>query len=268
MPIKIEYKTEQEVRDLPMTGLVSYSEVIDETYRLLEQKGLTVKNTIYKPNSNGDTVTAIYILNDIEEGKLDGLQPSITWTHSYHKAIRFSCNTSCIDESSEIMLVTGLKSEPAKARRSSDADKYRIEIFEDLELEISFCKDEFKKISDFKELMESKSCSISTASITLGVLYLEEDILTTSQVSIVKDYLKTINLVNGWDMYKAFGEALKESHPKLYLQNYINMYNLFKEIFSEEEQEKVVTKEVRSNVDREILEEYNFIPNIPSVTFL
>lgn len=273
MPIKIEYKTEQEVRDIPMTGLVSYSDVIDETYRLIKARGLEVTGIMYKPSGNGDTVTGTFIISP-SSGIVDpDIKMSLTWTHSYHKAVRFVCNASAVSNEEGIIIIRDIAS-VAKPRRASEAMKYKSEIFEDLKLEIDYLESSFDKILEFKNMLKEAASNIGAASVSLGLLYVEEDVLTTSQASVIKEQIKSAEITNGWDMYLCFGEGLKDSHPKLFISDHVKLHSFFEEVFtpevvkSEPEKLSLPSKYLGKSVDEEIKEQYNFVSPMPSVTFL
>lgn len=275
MPIKIEYKSEQEVRDIPMTGLVSYSDIIDETYRLVKEKGLEVISVSYKPSSNKDTVTASFVIrqSSVSAAPDPELDMGIVWTHSYHKAVRFQCNVCGVSYPGNNLVVRD-PTQNVKTRRASDAEKYKAEIFEDLKLETAFITTSFNDIIKFKDNIKDCKANIGAGSVSLGLLYVEEDLLTTSQVSVIKDSLKSNTIENGWDMYKCFADGLKDSHPKLFLTDHIKLYSFFEEIFSEEpiknETEKLYlpNKNNGKTVNEEIKEQYDYISPLPSVTFL
>ena len=269
MPIKIEYKTEQEVRDIKMTGLVSYSAVIDETYRLLKEKNLVVKDTLFKPNANGDTLLGVFIISNIKKTDAD-LDACIVWSHSYHKAIRFQCNAGAIDAEGNIIIrdVTP----DIRTRRPSKAADYQAEMFEEIRLEISFIESSFAKVATFKQDLSSVKADIGAASVSLGVLYVEQELLTTSQTSVIKDVILATDITNGWEMYKCFAEGLKDSHPKSYLTDHIKMFNFFEEIFSEpekpEQKHLYLPNKSGKTVNQDIKEQYNYTSPLPSVTFL
>jgi len=268
MPIKIEYKTEQEIRDIKVTGLVSYSDVIDETYRLLEEKNIRVKYVIYKPSSNGDTVTATFILDDGVIADPD-IFMSLTWTHSYHKAIRFQCNSSATTTDG-LIVVKGVQTPVTKARRSSDAIKYKDEIFSDLQLEISYILNSFNEIIKFKDTLKGSVANLEVAAISLGILYVQFNILTTSQASVIKDWLLTNTIKTGWDIYTSFAEGLRDSHPKQFMNDHIDSYLFFQDSFSEEikPKELYLPNETPKSVNQELIDDHDFISKIPSVIFI
>lgn len=269
MPIKIEYKSEQEVRDIKFTGLISYSDVIDETYKLLNDKGLTLSGTVFKPNASGDTVTAIFIINPTSNVVDPDLTMCIVWTHSYHKGIRFQCNVAGIDSNGSLLLRD--KSGLQKARRSSDVSKYKMEIFDDLSLEIKYIESSFESLTSFKNRLKSTKANLGASAVALGLLYVEEDILTTSQSSIIKDMLKSNEINDGWDVYSCFSEGLKDSHPKTLLQDHINMQGFFEEVFLEEEKKQPqaeIVPEKGVTASNEIKEKYNYVSPMPSIIFV
>ena len=73
----------------------------------------------------------------------------------------------------------------------------------------------------------------------LGELFFKKEVLTITQMSIIKRELQfSKNFKHlfdkdftAFDVYNAITHSLKMSHPSEYISNHIDTHNLFKELF-------------------------------------
>jgi hypothetical protein len=84
-----------------------------------------------------------------------------------------------------------------------------------------------------KQMLKDVHLSQRQKGTILGRLFAEDEILTLTQVGIVKRELDkpTFNYSNNpdsaWDMYNHITLALKDSHPMRYLSNHQRVHNFF-----------------------------------------
>lgn len=95
---------------------------------------------------------------------------------------------------------------------------------------INMMQDNFKKLQEDKQILKEIELEERIQAEILGRLYIEKDIITSTQLNIVKHELKhSENFVgkSAWNLYNNITEALKTSHVTNAMQGYINLHDFF-----------------------------------------
>jgi hypothetical protein len=277
MPVKTSFVTEQHIRQtaLPQHGktytVIPHGHVIDATKKELVASGFQVKTELYKCSMDGQIAQGIYHLdfgNDPDMGLM------FAWSNSYNKSMRFKCAVGghvfvCMNG-----VVRGDMG--SFVRKHTGSALYDAEI--SIQEQIGNAKQYFNRLVEDKTLLKNIHLTTKEKGTILGRLFAEQEILTLTQVGIVKRELnKPSHQYNchpdsAWAMYNHITLALKESHPSSFLQDhehvhdfFINEYGQLITPVQEEEQEEEVIVETETLF---IEEEVEAPMNAFGVTFL
>lgn len=232
MPIKTALVSEAQIRNvnLPQHGksytVIPHGHAIDETHKALLSAGFKLKSEQYKTTLDGQIAQGIYHL---EYGNDPDMGLMFAWSNSYNKSMRFKCAVGghvfiCMNG-----VVKGDLSSYVRKHTGSALYEATVHINE----QISKAKQYFSTLVHDKEILKNVILKPSDKGTILGRLYAEQEILTLTQVGIVKRELdKPSHNYNcdpnsAWAMYNHVTLALKESHPISYLQDHEVLHRFF-----------------------------------------
>lgn len=232
MPIKTSFVTKEAIRSFPLPQhgktytVIPHGHAIDETYKALLSAGFSLKNELYKCTLDGQVAQGIYHLdygNDPDMGLM------FAWSNSYNKSMRFKCAVGghvfvCMNG-----VVRGDMGSFVRKHTGSALYEATLNINE----QISKAKEYFDVLVQDKEELKDVILTQKEKGTILGRLFAEQEILTLTQVGIVKRELdKPSHQYNcdpnsAWAMYNHVTLALKESHPQTFLEDHEVLHNFF-----------------------------------------
>ena len=232
MPVKTALVSEAHVRnvDLPQHGksytVIPHGHAIDETKKAFLSAGFAIKSEQYKTTLDGQVAQGIYHLefgNDPDMGLM------FAWSNSYNKSMRFKCAVGghvfvCMNG-----VVRGDMSSFVRKHTGSALYEATLNIND----QIANAKQYFATLVQDKEMLKDVRLSPREKGTILGLLFAEQEILTLTQVGIVKREMdKPSHNYNchpdsAWAMYNHVTYALKESHPNSYLHDHEVLHNFF-----------------------------------------
>lgn len=232
MPVKTALVSEGHVRnvELPQHGksytVIPHGHAIDETKKTLLSAGFKLKSEQYKTTLDGQVAQGIYHL---EYGNDPDMGLMFAWSNSYNKSMRFKCAVGghvfiCMNG-----VVRGDMSSYVRKHTGSALYEATLNINE----QISKAKEYFDILVQDKELLKNVMLTPSDKGTILGRLFAEQEILTLTQVGIVKRELDkpshnyNCDADSAWAMYNHVTLALKESHPATYLQDHEVLHQFF-----------------------------------------
>jgi hypothetical protein len=232
MPIKTALVSREQVQNvnLPQHGksytVIPHGHAIDETHKALLSAGFTVKSEQYKTTLDGQVAQGIYHL---EYGNDPDMGLMFAWSNSYNKSMRFKCAVGghvfiCMNG-----VVRGDMS--SYVRKHTGSALY--EATNHINDQINSAKSHFDLLVKDKDMLKNVMLTPSDKGTILGRLFAEQEILTLTQVGIVKRELdKPSHNYNcspdsAWAMYNHVTLALKESHPISYLQDHEVLHQFF-----------------------------------------
>ena len=198
--------------------VISHEFVISNTLEQLALHGFTIADEKYRANSDGSIAQGIYYLNYTKDPEVGMM---FAWSNSYNKLMRFKCGIGgyvfiCMNG-----VVSGDMGSYSR-RHSGTADSDTIKTIID---QISNADAYFDQILSDKDTMKAITLTERKQAELLGILYAEYEILTTEQMSTVKqqidkpgyDYNCEVNSL--WAFYNHVTYALKKSHPKDWMED-------------------------------------------------
>ena len=216
--------------DLPNHGktytVVSHKSVIENTHQLLKDAGFVIQKEIYRANMNANVAQGIYHIypsetTDQEISSERELGMMFAWTNSYDKSTRFQCAIGAYVAVCYNGMIAGDMMN-FKRKHTGSAD-YDVKIH--LADQIKNAEKHYKRIITDKNLMKTIELSkVKQAELT-GILFIEEDLLDSQQVSCVKSeltkstYNYSVDENSAWAFYNHVTHALKKAHPRDWMQD-------------------------------------------------
>ena len=181
--------------DLPQHGktytVVSHKSVIENTHQLLKDAGFIIQKETYRANMNANVAQGIYhiyptqtidqeIVTEREVGMM------FAWTNSYDKSTRFQCAIGAyVMVCYNGMIAGDLMNFKRKHTGSADYD-----VKTHIADQIKNAEKHYKRIIKDKELMKTIDLDCKQKSELTGRLFIDEDILDSQQVSLIKKSIK------------------------------------------------------------------------------
>ena len=204
---------------------VSHKELMDLTLESIYQSGFTIKNEYYSVAREGNVATGRYSISNVADNEMN-LQ--IVWQNSYDKSLslKFALGTSIIICSNG--MVTGDYGSFKKKHMGE------IQTFTPTAI-TEYIKDGgtvFRQIQENRDFLKEREISEQAQAELLGRLFIEQDLITSTQLNIVKRELKTPTYnynADGsmWELYNHLTFAMKRSHPSDWLNDHINLHEFF-----------------------------------------
>tara|TARA_R110000764_G_scaffold67375_5_gene140139 strand:+ start:1030 stop:1950 length:921 start_codon:yes stop_codon:yes gene_type:complete len=212
--------------------VISHSEVIDNTKKLLKDSGFTIRKEVYRANMNAQVAQGIYhiyptqsvndqINNESELGMM------FAWTNSYDKSTRFQCAIGAyVMVCSNGMMCGDMMNFKRKHSGSANYD-----MVVQLSNQIKNGEKHYTRILNDRDSLRNLSLSKRQQSELLGRLFADDEIITPTQVSIIKkemskpSYNYNCNDDNAWTFYNHVTHSLKVSPPRDWMQDSQNFHD-------------------------------------------
>ena len=232
MPVKTIFETEQYLRTarLPNYGksytVISHGAVIDEARTQLAAAGFAIKKELYKTTMTGDIAQGMYHLesgNDPEMGLM------FVWSNSYNKTMAFKCAIGA----HVFICSNGVVSGDLGTYRRRHSGSALTDVTTFMQEQIADASKYYDKLIHDKQMLKDVSLTPREKGTILGRLFAEDEILTLTQVGIVKreidkpSHFYSNDADSAWDMYNHITLALKDSHPMRYLSNHQRVHEFF-----------------------------------------
>jgi hypothetical protein len=232
MPPKVPYYTENQVRSaaLPNHGgryaVVPHGDVIDNVKAELKTAGFTIKNEYYKLSNEGNIAQGVYHLdygNDPDMGMM------FAWSNSYNKTMRFKCG---IGAHVFVCMNGVLRGDMGSYSRKHSGTALQ-DVVDQIKSQIQGAKEYYDKLLQDKAMLKNVLLSPRDKGRILGQLFANDEILTLTQVGIVKreidkpSHSYNCHTDSAWAMYNHITFALKESHPSTYMSDHEKVHHYF-----------------------------------------
>lgn len=215
-------KTYLESAPLPNHGktytVVSHKEVMDHTKKLLAQHNLKVSNSQFRSNLNANVAQGIYHINTNSSDSELGMM--FAWTNSYDKSTRFQCGIGAyVFVCNNGMIKGDLSNYGRKHTGTANAD-----IALTISQQIGLAANSFKQLVDDKDEMKNISLSTKEQAEFAGRLFIDEKLLDSQQLSIVKSemadpsYNYGVDPDTAWMFYNHVTHSFKVNHPRTWME--------------------------------------------------
>lgn len=210
---------------------VSHGSVIDLVKESLKNKGLEIRSTDYRTTQNGNALQGIYHINHSTDNEMGMM---FAFANSYDKTMRFKCAIGgYVFVCSNGMLRGDMATYNRKHSKNADED-----IFLELEQQMLIADNRYKETVATKDIMKEIIISPLDARAIVSELFFEHDMLTTEQISIIKNEFKSPSFDYNcdkdalWTTYQHITHSLKTTHPRDYMSNQIGVFNHLDKLYN------------------------------------
>ena len=204
---------------------VGHSEVIDLTITALDKAGFKLETEKYDSYKNGNVAIGKYTISNIADSEM---QLQIAWLNSYDKSKRltygigsqvFICQNGCISADMGAF----------KKKHQGEIQTFTPSFITEY---VKRAQDTFEKMIKQREEMKKIDVSKRIQSELVGRMYLEEEIITSTQLNIIKDEMKKPSFDykcegSMWELYNHCTLALKDSHPSNWMKAHMEAHSFF-----------------------------------------
>jgi len=202
-------------------------DAIKEKLRLTEMK---VLKTRIHSNIFGTRVTGFFDVEDIRPRENPhGLNMMLGFRNSYDK----SMSIAFVAGASVWICSNGLISGDLISYRRKHTGEVATELGEKIDIGIERMRSDFGRLNMEVDILKDFSLTRRQKSEILGVMYFEKNLMTSTQLTIVKRELtesKHFKEDNAWSLYNNITESLKRSHPADVIQSHIKVHDFFKDV--------------------------------------
>lgn len=219
---------------------VSHKELADATITAIKDAGFTLGVEEYYSIKNGDIATARYTITDIKD---EDMQLEIGWQNSYNKSVtlKFAIGTRIMI--CENGCVSGNFGSFAR-KHMADVQTFAPEEMKNLILDAAKA---FDSIVEDKNTMKKHIIGRERQYELIGKLYFVNSFIGPTELKLIYNEFKDLTYdykapETIWETYQLVTFAIKELHPRLWMDAHISIHNFF-------------LKEIDNNVHRLKIEE-------------
>jgi hypothetical protein len=202
---------------------VENQRLIELTLESIEKSGFKVEKEYYTAAQNGNQSNGRYTINNVADQEM---QLQIGWQNSYNKSLSlkyaigvqvFICtNGACRGDMGNFK-----KKHMGKIQEFVPATVVEY---------IKQAEDTFQLMQRDRDRMKEIELTKRTTSELLGRMFIEEALITSTQLNIIKKELETPTFDykakdSLWELYNYTTYSLKESHPANWFSDHINLHN-------------------------------------------
>lgn len=209
---------------------VSHAQIADAIRRNLESNRLNLVRSRTYTNRFGTRVVQFHDVEDGSDfGKENGLKMMLCDRNSYDK----SMSVGFAAGASVWVCGNGMIAGDIISFRRKHTGTVATELDESIQTGIANMRSEFTKLNLEVDVMRGFNLTPRQKAEILGVMYFERNLVTPTQLSIVKNELRNSEHFkedNAWHLYNNVTEALKKSHPVDVIPDHIKFHRFMREI--------------------------------------
>lgn len=202
---------------------VGHQFIIDEVQKKLAENNLVVEHVEYKQNLNGEVAQGIYHLTHGSDPEI-GLM--FAWGNSYDKSMKFRCGIGAHVKSTGAGMFAGDMSNYGR-KHMGDA---KAEVVNHITDHIDSAGSYYNQLVLDRDAMKDVVLSNRELSAIMGRLYFEDEIITSSQLILIKgahkSYKHMADANSLWRIYNHIIEALKKAHPKTWMEQQKDLHKV------------------------------------------
>lgn len=238
MPAKTSFVTAERLLAVPLPNhggrysVVSHGHIITESKQQLANAGFQIDKELYKMSLDGQMAQGIYHLkhgNDPDMGLM------FAWSNSYNKMMRFKCAIGAHVFICANGVVSGDIANYARKHSGTALNDVNTHI----QSQISHANEYFTNLVADKEMLKQVVLSRGDQASIVGKLFFDKEVLTLTQVGIIKremdkpTYNYGAHADSAWSLYNHITLALKESHPLHFIKDHQMVHGMFIDQFGQ-----------------------------------
>lgn len=201
--------------------VVSHKEVMDGVTKSLAKGGFTIVRELYRANLNAKVAQGIYHLAHASVNTDSEMGMMFAWTNSYDKSTRFQCGIGA----QVFVCNNGLIHGDIATYGRKHTGTANTEIAHHIVSQIGLANNNFKQLVKDKDQMKGHKLSTTRQGELLGRLFIEEKLLDSQQIGIVKSEMENPSFNYGvdpdtaWMFYNNVTHAFKKTHPRNWMDH-------------------------------------------------
>jgi hypothetical protein len=204
---------------------ISHQQLMDLTLESIYQAGFELDQEIYSGARDGQIGNGRYTIKNVADSEM---QLQIGWQNSYDKSLSlkfaigtriFICQNGCVSGDFGTF----------KKKHKGDVQEFTPSAITEY---IRRAGDVFQQIQKDKEGMKQIEMTKRTSAEIIGRMFLEEEIIQSTQLNIIKREMDNPSFDYGadgsmWQLYNHTTLAMKELHPSLWMNNHMKAHSFF-----------------------------------------
>lgn len=206
---------------------IAHATIIKNTAESLQANGFTIKNTRYRSSIDGLIGSGEYHL---EYGGDPEMGLMLAWQNSYNKQITFKYAIGAhVFVCANGMVAGDLASYRRKHTGTADADALGY-----INQYIKDASKIFTTLIEDREMLKKHELNLRQTSEMMGRMFLCNQIITSTQLNIIKRELDSptydygVGPLNAWAIYNYATHAFKEDNPKSWIKRHTDLHKFFR----------------------------------------
>ena len=206
---------------------ISHEQLIDLTLSGIEKSGFKLETEVYSSAQEGNIANGRYTISNVADSEM---KLQIGWQNSYNKqlTLKFALGTQII------ICKNGMVSGDFGAFKKKHVGEIQTFTPQAITDYIKSAEEAFKRIQVEREAMKQVEVDKRVISELIGRLYIEEELIQSTQLNIIQRELKKPTHNYGaegslWELYQFTTFSMKEIHPRLWMENHMNVHKFFTE---------------------------------------
>jgi len=205
---------------------ISHKTVIERTAYILNKMNFETKKTIYRSSTDGLIAQAEYHINYGNDPEM-GLM--IAWQNSYNKQVSFKYAVGA----HVFICANGMVSGDLGAYKRRHTGEADVEALGSIENYLSCAKGIFDQLVKDRDELKKVQYNKKDIAELMGRMYVEKEIITSTQLNIMKRELEKptydygVDPMNAWAVYNYATHAFKEDTPKNWITRHKDLHNFF-----------------------------------------
>lgn len=206
---------------------ISHEQLIDLTLSGIEKSGFKLETELYSSAQEGNIANGRYTISNVADNEM---KLQIGWQNSYNKqlTLKFALGTQII------ICQNGMVSGDFGAFKKKHVGEIQTFTPQAITDYIKSAEEAFKRIQIEREAMKQVEVDKRVISELIGRLYIEEELIQSTQLNIIQRELKKPTHNYGaqgslWELYQFTTFSMKEIHPRLWMENHMDVHKFFTE---------------------------------------
>lgn len=207
---------------------IAHSVFVTELERKIQEKGLEICNQKFLTTGNGQVLTGEYHICPKNEDKDMGL--GFSFANSYNKQIKVEILAGAYIK----VCSNGMYGSAVRYSKKHTGD-----VVQQLEDKINFALDQSERYFEYlinqKNRLKEIEVSKKVIAELVGDLYLNDNTITATQLSIIKNemsFSSNFKEKTAYSVYNWVTEAFKSTHPTIYTKNHAKLNDYFVDRFN------------------------------------
>lgn len=204
---------------------VSHVQLMDLTMRGIEQAGFTLDREMYSAARDGAIANGRFTIRNVMDKEM---QLEVGWQNSYDKSLslKFAIGTRIM------VCQNGCVFGDYGAFKKKHVGEIQTFAPNAITEYIKGAGDVFRRMQEQRDRMKEIEVSRRTQAELIGRMMLEEQFIQSTQLNVISRELNKPTFDYGapgsmWELYQFTTQAMRETHPSLWMDNHIKAHNFF-----------------------------------------